>query len=516
MAEPRPLPRIGLMTTEFAGFISQLPIALALAGVFLVAGFLVTRLAFRESPVARFLCQLASFGGFTFMLLAAGVLPSEPTPRVGDDLTLFMISGFKIVWWVAAAWLVSGFFRAALVFRRQPRETRFLQDLFVGVIYAAAGLAIVANVFDMPVGGLLAASGVVAIVLGLALQSTLGDVFSGVVLNLARPYHPGDWIILDGGTQGRVIETDWRATHILTPDNDLAIIPNSMIARAKLINASQPMRAHGLTIVVRLEPTVAPSGGRVALQAALLSCNRILRTPVPTVVVRGLDAVAMEYEIQFFVSNVEEGPDAQTELFDLVFRHCASAGIRLAPPSGSPVPLALRVARPEAADMPRRLLDHLSIFAPLSEEERVQLAPKMKRRIHKAGDILVKQGSVAQALFILSAGVLVAIQSAGTGEEEAMRLAPGDSFGEAGLLAGAATMFTIRALTKVTVYEIAKADLAPIFEQRPAIAAELGEILARRVAVGKARLEEFADRDKPDETLATRLGQRVKELFGLA
>ena len=140
----------------------------------------------------------------------------------------------------------------------------------------------------------------------------------------------------------------------------------------------------------------------------------------------------------------------------------------------------------------------------------------MKRRIHKAGDILVKQGSVAQALFILSAGVLVAIQSAGTGEEEAMRLAPGDSFGEAGLLAGAATMFTIRALTKVTVYEIAKADLAPIFEQRPAIAAELGEILARRVAVGKARLEEFADRDKPDETLATRLGQRVKELFGLA
>ena len=44
---------------------------------------------------------------------------------------------------------------------------------------------------------LLAASGVIAIVLGLALQSTLGDVFSGVVLNLAKPYHPGDWIILD-------------------------------------------------------------------------------------------------------------------------------------------------------------------------------------------------------------------------------------------------------------------------------------------------------------------------------
>ena len=504
------------MTAELVGYISQPPIALTLAGVFLVVGFLVTRLAFRENPVARFLCQLASFGGFTAMLLAAGVLPSEPTPKVGADLPYFVISAFKVVWWVAAAWLLAGFFRALLVFRRQPRETRFLQDLFVGVIYAAAGLAIVANVFDMPVGGLLAASGVVAIVLGLALQSTLGDVFSGIVLNLAKPYHPGDWIILDGGTQGCVIETDWRATHLLTPDNDLAIIPNSVIAKAKLINASQPMRAHGLTIVIRLEPTVAPSGGRAALQAALLSCNRILRAPVPTVVVRSLDAVAMEYEIQFFVSNVEEGPDAQSELFDLVFRHCASAGIRLAPPSGSPAPLAPPATRPDAADMPRRILDHLPIFAPLSDEERIQLAPKMKRRTHRVGDVLVKQGSVAQALFILSAGVLVAIQSNGTGEEEAMRLAPGDSFGEAGLLAGAATMFTIRALTKATVYEIAKVDLAPILEQRPAIAAELGEILARRLAVGKARLEEFADRERPDENLAMRLGQRVKELFGLA
>ena len=123
----------------------------------------------------------------------------------------------------------------------------------------------------------------------------------------------------------------------------------------------------------------------------------------------------------------------------------------------------------------------------------------MKRKTYKAGDVLVKQGSVAQALFILTAGVLVAIQSNGTGEEEAMRFAPGDSFGEAGLLAGAATMFTIRALTKATVYEIAKVDLAPILEERPAIAAELGEILARRVAVGKARLEEFADREKPGE-----------------
>ena len=140
----------------------------------------------------------------------------------------------------------------------------------------------------------------------------------------------------------------------------------------------------------------------------------------------------------------------------------------------------------------------------------------MKRRTHRVGDVLVQQGSVARALSILSAGVLIAVQKNGAVEEEALRLAPGDSFGEAGVLAGAATMFKIKALTKAIVYEIAKEDLAPIIEQRPALAAALGEVLARRQAVGKARLEDFADRNKPDNNLASRLSQRVKDLFGVA
>ena len=217
---------------------------------------------------------------------------------------------------------------------------------------------------------------------------------------------------------------------------------------------------------IRLELTsrrqAAVSRCRPCYSAAIGSCD--FR---PTVVVRSLDAVAMEYEIEFFVTNVEQGPDAQTELFDLVFRHCASAGIRLRAVR-SPSPLAPRIARQPPRDMPRRLLDHLPIFAPLSEDERVLLAPKMKRRTHKAGDVVVKRGSVAHSLSILSSGVLVAIQDSAAGEEEAMRFAPGDSFGEAGLLTGAATMFTIRTLTKATVYEIAKVDLAPILEERPA------------------------------------------------
>src|SRR5437660_1307884 len=83
-------------------------------------------------------------------------------------------------------------------------------------------------------------TGVLAIILGLALQSTLADVFSGIALNLSKAYEVGDWIVLSDGTQGRVIETNWRSTHLLNGSNDLVVLPNSSLAKAQLTNLSSP------------------------------------------------------------------------------------------------------------------------------------------------------------------------------------------------------------------------------------------------------------------------------------
>jgi hypothetical protein len=83
------------------------------------------------------------------------------------------------------------------------------------------------------------------------------------------------------------------------------------------------------------------------------------------------------------------------------------------------------------------------------------------------------------------------------------------------VLTGAAAPFKVTALTRAVVYEIRNQDLAPILTKRPGIAAELGQILARREAVGKSRADELSDSDKHSENLAARLTDRVKTLFGL-
>ena len=93
-------------------------------------------------------------------------------------------------------------------------------------------------VFGLSLQGLIATSGIIAIVLGLALQSTLGDVFSGLSLSIAKPYRIGDDIILDGGAEGEVIEINWRSTHLKNGSNDVVIVPNSAIAKMRTSNPS--------------------------------------------------------------------------------------------------------------------------------------------------------------------------------------------------------------------------------------------------------------------------------------
>ncbi|MGO8542918.1 small mechanosensitive ion channel, partial [Rhizobium leguminosarum] len=85
------------------------------------------------------------------------------------------------------AWAVIGFIRLYLVLEGSPREARLLQYLVIGVVYIGMALSVLAFVFGVPIGTLVATSGVVSIILGLALQNTLADVFSGIALTLVRP-----------------------------------------------------------------------------------------------------------------------------------------------------------------------------------------------------------------------------------------------------------------------------------------------------------------------------------------
>jgi small-conductance mechanosensitive channel len=332
-------------------------------GLFVLGG-LAEYFLFKGHPVRRAILRVIFLIVLTIALVHADIVPYQPMALTGSRFRDAVHAILKIAWWVWAAWFLVGLVRAVIVFQRSPREAKLVQDLLAGVIYLAALFAIVAYVFDLPIQGLLATSGVAAIILGLALQSTLGDVFSGIVLSFSRPYRPGDWISVEGGTDGRVIEMNWRATYILTARRDLAILPNSTIAKSKIVNVSSPSGLHGTTVTVQVDARTSPSSCSEILEHAIRNSRLIVATPAPTITIKTINANYAEFEIAFFVEELASTIKAQNELFDFIYRHLAAAGIDLASPqNGSVADGELRKSR-TGAERLLELVDIFGTFAP--------------------------------------------------------------------------------------------------------------------------------------------------------
>ncbi len=482
--------------------------------IFVAAGLLTHRL-FRQHPLRRAAVRVLLLVALTIVLLRAGVVPYQKLTSTGVPFRDAVHGALKIAWWLLAAWFLVGVLRAFVVTEHRPREGKLVQDLLAGVIYLAAAFAIISYVFDLPIQGLLATSGAIAIILGLALQSTLSDVFSGIVLNFSRPYRPGDWISIDGATDGRVIEMNWRATLVLTAKRDLAIVPNSAIAKAKIVNSSSPSGIHGMTVTVQLDAKAPPAAGGEILEHAILNSRLILATPAPLIVVKSITASYTEFDITFFVEELAQSSRAQNELFDLISRHLAAAGIELAstqsPPSWAPPADAAPAPRSAA----ERALGLVEIFAAATADERRALAAKLKRKIYEPGETVVEPGAVLHSLFIIGPGVLSLTRVSSEGEIEVMRFGPGDHFGEIGLLTGAAAEVRISALAPTILYELAKDDLAPILEARPAVAQELCRALARRQVLGQLTASPEIDKTVPANRVAGWFSDRLHRLFDL-
>ena len=501
------------MSISFSSILATATDPLFLAGVVTVAGIFGAHYWRGRSALAHFLIQLLAFVILTGLLLAGGAVPYRPGVAIGTEPKRFFLGTLEVIWWLGAASLAVGFLRAFVVLGRQPRESKLVQDLLAALIYLAATFAIVADVFDLPVKGLLATSGALAIIIGLALQSSLGDVFSGIVLNIERPYRVGDWIILDDSVQGKVIETNWRATHILTGNQDVAIIPNSVIAKSKLVNSSTPSRIHGASIRVKLEPSLTPAAGCNLLKEVLLGSTHILRTPEPTVTIKDLSAEMIDFELSYSVADVSAVDRAQNELFDRVYRAAAAAGAKFSPRLAAP-PLKAAPEDKGEAGIPERLLAGISLFSTLTTEEKAALAVQMKRKDYKPGDVVAATGTILQALCIVSDGVLVGSVEENGRKIEVIRLATGDYFGEVGLLTGEPLSGEITALTRVVIYEISKDALAPLLKARPNMTRELSESLATRRLANRTVLD-YGHEEPHADGLADRVAANIRRLFSL-
>ena len=304
------------------------------------AGIVVWHVQGKNRPTSRLIVQILFFAAMSLVLYREGIAPNAPDDGATQAFAALLSKSARILWWTHLAWTIIGFFHIYVMLNRKPREAHLIQDMTIAVVYLGVALSIIGFVFDVPIGTLVATSGVVAIIFGLALQNTLGDVFSGVALTLGEAYAIGDWVQLSDGTAGRVTETNWRSTNLLTGANNIVVLPNSMLARQGLTSLSRPDETHRITLTLRFAASQRPRFVEDAMRSVLQASTRIVQDPPPDVALTSIDAIAIAVELQFRVASLAAGMSARNEIIDLIHERCGASGLALAVPAESLVCVA--------------------------------------------------------------------------------------------------------------------------------------------------------------------------------
>ncbi|CAG2375681.1 mechanosensitive ion channel family protein [Burkholderia sola] len=438
------------------------------------------RLFARDRPVVRAIRRCAAFAALSAVLFATGVSPLAVPASLGG-LDRIVVQAVCIAWWLQCA-IVFSLLLNHLLLPRAWHSQRLFHDIAAGIVFGAAAVAALGYVLGLPLSGLVATSGAVAVILGLALQNTLNDVFSGLVLNTTQPFRLDDTVSI-GELEGRIVESNWRSTKLIDNLGNLVVVPNSSAARATIVNLSEPAGLHGVTLVLDLDPAVRPAVAVGALERAAASSLDVLARPAPIAVVKAFRANAIQYELVCYVDALQKKTTVRNALYDLAHRHLAAAGVVWRPLVG-PAPVSASSSTSQADPVSRRLLllRAVELFARVDDDDLAVLADALVSRSFGKGDVIYASNSESRVLTIVESGVAAVFVPGASGDVEVRRMAPGDAIGQSVVLAGTRLHATVHAVTAMTVHQLRSEDLSALIGRKPALGRLMCESLTDHIA----------------------------------
>jgi small-conductance mechanosensitive channel/CRP-like cAMP-binding protein len=366
--------------------------------------------------------------------------------------------------------------------------SRFIHQIVVAIIGVFVLAGFCSWAFGVEISSFLAGSAVISIVLGLALQETLGNFFSGMVLQASVPFKRGDWVKV-GDIEGRVVEMTWRAVMLLTAGNNHTLIPNSAVAKEKIVNFNSPEAITAVTVQVGLDYAIPPNVAKRCLVQAALDVPEVLRFPEPSALLASYDDSSILYKLAFRIDHPESHGAIEEKVRTNIWYRVNQAGINIPFPTRT-VELSDTTKRLTAAAESSRALRLQAIrsvpmLAPLGPELQERLADDTRDFLLGAGQALYRQGDPGDSLFILQSGAMGRTIRASVGDGPLRDIDAGEIMapaltGEGSALAGHARGATLVAKTDVRIIEVDQEHLRNLFTQKPELMKQFSQAVAER------------------------------------
>ncbi|HZU81832.1 MAG TPA: mechanosensitive ion channel family protein [Polyangiaceae bacterium] len=395
---------------------------------------------------------------------------------------------------------------------------RIFRDLSTGVIYLFVALVALRSV-DVDPGSILTTSALLTAVVGLAMQDTLGNLVSGLALQMQRPFDVGDWIEVDNGQQaGRVTEVTWRATTVMTLDHVEVILPNAGLAKASIRNYSRPSTVSRRRVVVGVSYAAPPSEVHDALVEATRDVPGVLAEPKPFARTRAFAESSIEHELLFFVDDFGKAVDIDGAVRDRVYHVLARRRIEIPFPTRTlQMPVQADGAPARERDRARRAeaLAAVELLQPLPADARRVLADRSELRIYGPGEVVVRKGEPSMELYVIERGVAaVEVAIDGRTAAQVAQLGAGQCFGEMGLLTGEPRSATVRARTLCHLVVVDHDAFHEVLASHPEVVDRLGGLLASRQAALEAATS-LQPESQPAEERSRRLISQIRDFFKL-
>jgi small-conductance mechanosensitive channel/CRP-like cAMP-binding protein len=376
--------------------------------------------------------------------------------------------------------------------KRHTTIPHFLREVVGGIIFLIVLLLVLSYGYhaETQLKGLLAGSGVVAIIVGFAGQNLFAGIIGGISIQINRPYKVGDWLQV-GERFAEVREINWRSTRLCTNDDIYLDIPNNEMVSHQIVNLHYPTEIHAMRIRVGIDYNVPPNRIKDALGRAAQSAKNVVPDPPVKVFLVDFADHAVIYEIKYYMGNHSRINETNDSVRTNVWYELKRQGITI------PFPIrTLRVERKmpgpiqEEYQEARGILRSEALFECLSDEQIESLVQQSQVSHFGRGERVIREGAEGDSMFVLLSGTAeVSISKNGTSISVATLKAP-DCFGEMSLLTGEHRTATVRAQTDCQVMEIGKPVMAELLRASPDCLERLSELLAKRKMETEGLLKE--------------------------
>lgn len=484
-----------------------------LPAAFLVLIILLYYLA-RKNPTFQKLRSLFPFlFGLFFLSMVTSILKLELVAKVFYSQELIYVLDLLIL---LLGLIFSVRFTSFLLFdflfshKQAIKYPRLIKDLVVILLYVIGLLLIAKHYFNIRVTEVLASAAVLTVVAGFALQDILGDLFSGIALNLEESLKSGDWVKF-GEFDGRIEQLRWRSIKIKTVDNVLVVIPNQIASREAMRNFGHAGESFALHTVIGVSYKNSPDLVIKTLLEVLGSIDIILKDPAPQVTVLSFDDFSIAYDAKYYIRDYSQKNIIHSEINRKTWYAFKRNNIEI------PFPIRDVYIKKAAEDGVTdedivATLKSNEVLGTIDEEQLRNLLVGIEINVYARGELLIREGETGRCFYHILSGEVEILKN----NKVLNTLGANDYFGEGSLFTGDKTTADVRVSKECRVLMISPERFKETVKMNHRMAKKLSEVIARRQAGRK----EFDDKESEAKRLEIKketesIFLRIKKYFSV-